>query len=165
MMRWDVLLKIIKDNNYRSLVEVGTARSNNVSKILESIPDLSVTCIDPYMQYSDYANDRNAEKKKMTENLRIAKKRVFSRDNVTHIRKTSRGAVRMFPDRSLELVFIDGNHRADYVMDDVQMWWPKIKPAGTLTGHDYKIKGNHKGVKEAVDRFAAIAMLELVIYQ
>ena len=65
-----------------------------------------------------------------------------------------------FPDRSLDLVFIDGDHSRDAVAADLAAWLPKVRPGGTLAGHDYSPEGRgampygcHPGVVRAVDEF------------
>lgn len=45
-------------------------------------------------------------------------------------------ACTLFPDKSLDLVFIDGNHGYSYVKQDVLAWLPKIKLGGIICGHD-----------------------------
>src|SRR5262249_27042005 len=42
----------------------------------------------------------------------------------------------LFPDESLDLVFIDGNHGYSHVKEDIQAWLPKVRPGGVLCGHD-----------------------------
>jgi predicted O-methyltransferase YrrM len=62
---------------------------------------------------------------------------------------TSEMAAKMFPDGSLDLVFIDGDHEYESVKADLQTWLPKVKPGGMISGHDYG--GGHPGVPRAVD--------------
>jgi hypothetical protein len=57
----------------------------------------------------------------------------------------------LFADESLDAVFIDAGHTFDDVYSDINRWLPKVKPYGTLAGHDYY--GSHPGVKLAVDRY------------
>lgn len=45
--------------------------------------------------------------------------------------------VDVFEDNSLDFVYIDGNHAYDWVKQDIQLWWPKLKKNGLLMGHDY----------------------------
>lgn len=52
---------------------------------------------------------------------------------------TSLRAARTFADGSLDFVYIDGNHTRESVLEDCRAWWPKIKPGGTLAGHDYDV--------------------------
>ena len=66
--------------------------------------------------------------------------RTYHLDSVT--------AARRVPDGSLDLVFIDGNHEADAVVRDIDVWWPKLRPGGTLAGDDI----GWEGVRAAVER-------------
>ena len=34
-------------------------------------------------------------------------------------------------------MFIDARHSYDAVLEDLNAWWPKIRPGGILAGHDY----------------------------
>lgn len=45
--------------------------------------------------------------------------------------------VDIFEDDSLDFVYIDGNHAYDYVKQDMELWWPKLKKGGLFAGHDY----------------------------
>ena len=42
-----------------------------------------------------------------------------------------------FQDRSVDFVFIDGDHSYLGVSKDINEWLPKIKPGGWMGGHDY----------------------------
>lgn len=53
------------------------------------------------------------------------------------IRATSKEAVNLFQDESLDWIWIDANHAYDYVKEDIQLWWPKLKKGGLFSGHDY----------------------------
>jgi len=68
---------------------------------------------------------------------------------VHKIRKVSSEAVGMFADNSLDFVYIDGNHKYDYIKEDILKWLPKIKSNGIIAGHDYNYA--YEGVKIAVD--------------
>lgn len=57
---------------------------------------------------------------------------------VTPIRKSSVQAANEFEDKSLDVVFIDGAHDYDSVMEDIAAWYPKVKTGGILSGHDVK---------------------------
>jgi len=70
---------------------------------------------------------------------------------VRHAR--SPDAARDFTDASLDLVFLDASHDAAAVTADLAAWHPKVKPGGTLAGHDHTEK--HPDVVQAVGAFAA----------
>ena len=52
------------------------------------------------------------------------------------------------------MVYIDGDHRKEPVLADINAWLPKVKKGGIIGGHDYmpKMRHNHQ-VKLAVDEF------------
>jgi len=52
------------------------------------------------------------------------------------ITKSTQGAD-LFQDNSLDFVYIDANHAYDYVVEDMEKWYPKVKNGGYLIGHDY----------------------------
>ena len=58
-------------------------------------------------------------------------------DRAIMIRANSEKASEIFADGSLDFVYIDANHAYDYVVKDIELWYPKVKPGGYLCGHDY----------------------------
>lgn len=129
--------------------EIGVADGINAMTFLEEIPDLHLHCIDPWEDHpSSYYN---AVK-------RLPKQRV-------HIYKaTSMESVFAFPDNALDFVFIDGDHRFDYVMEDIIAWSRKVKKGGIVSGHDYyHFKGS--GVIEAVNAYISANRYNLHLLQ
>lgn len=57
-------------------------------------------------------------------------------DAVTVLATSSVEAARSFADRSVDLVFLDGDHGEEAVEADVAAWTPKVRPGGTVAGHD-----------------------------
>jgi len=53
---------------------------------------------------------------------------------------------------SLDFVYIDGEHTYDAVSNDIDVWWPKLKENGILSGHDYN--DVNPGTIKAVDEFS-----------
>jgi hypothetical protein len=46
-------------------------------------------------------------------------------------------AANLFTDESLDFAYIDANHTYEAVLDDIALWYPKVKSGGILAGHDY----------------------------
>ncbi len=67
---------------------------------------------------------------------------------VRPIRMSTLKAAEMWPDQSVDFVFIDASHDYESVKADIIAWRPKIKPGGIISGHDY---GEPCGVQQAVD--------------
>lgn len=58
-------------------------------------------------------------------------------DRAIMIRGTSEVTSDIFPDESLDFVYIDANHAYDFVKQDIELWYPKVKKGGYVGGHDY----------------------------
>ncbi len=62
-----------------------------------------------------------------------------------------------FEDESLDFVYIDGNHAAPWVDDDIREWSKKVRKGGVVSGHDYaRVRGNEH---EDSSRWAVIQAL------
>ena len=57
--------------------------------------------------------------------------------NVHFHRDFSSEAVKAFDDAYFDWVYIDGNHHYDYVLEDLRLYFPKVKPGGYIAGDDY----------------------------
>lgn len=57
---------------------------------------------------------------------------------VVPILTSSVRAARLLPDGGVDFCFIDGDHSYEGVTADLNAWWPKVRPGGTLAGHDYR---------------------------
>lgn len=57
-----------------------------------------------------------------------------------------------------DFIYIDANHKYSAVKQDIEEWWPFVRPGGILAGHDY-VEG--EGVIPAVDEFIKNAKLSL----
>jgi predicted O-methyltransferase YrrM len=59
-----------------------------------------------------------------------------------------------FADDSLDWIYIDGNHRHDFVKKDLELYFSKVKSTGLIAGDDYSVVGWWEGgVTRAVNEF------------
>jgi hypothetical protein len=58
-------------------------------------------------------------------------------DRAIMIRASSEIASKIFNNHSLDFVYIDANHAYEFVKQDIELWYPKVKPGGWIMGHDY----------------------------
>ena len=70
---------------------------------------------------------------------------------VNAVQATSVAAACGYSEASLAFVYIDADHTHEAVLADCRAWWPKVKPAGTMAGHDI----GRVSVINAVFKFAA----------
>jgi predicted O-methyltransferase YrrM len=76
------------------------------------------------------------------------------------LRKESLVAAKDFADGSLDIVYLDADHTR--CAEDIVAWWPKVRPGGWLTGHDYTMDSGMT-VKRDVDEFVARTGLPLLL--
>ena len=44
---------------------------------------------------------------------------------------------KLFKDESIDFLFLDGDHTAPYVVEELKSWLPKMKPDSMIAGHDF----------------------------
>jgi len=60
---------------------------------------------------------------------------------------------------SLAFVYVDGDHSFRGVMDDINVWYPKLRRGGVMAFHDYE--NENYGVRRAVQYFAEKTKLQV----
>lgn len=67
---------------------------------------------------------------------------------ITPIEKTSELASEDFADNSIDVIFIDGDHDYEAVLNDLNKWFPKMKKNSIMSGHDFGGESVRKAVLE-----------------
>ena len=115
--------------------------------------------MDPWLAYPEYERFLAASKWRDQEAFNEAYERFLRAilpyaGRVFILRAFSADAAWVVPDKSLDFVFIDGNHFYPYVSKDIDLWTRKVRFGGLVAGHDYLAHpktGEKWGVVEAVD--------------
>lgn len=125
-------------------VEIGTYIGES-ALIISSFKFIkNMICVDPY--FTD-----------------IAAKRLKHKNNITQAKTTSLDYVKRVADKSIDMVYIDGCHKAHCIESDLYEWYPKIKENGFICGHDYIPK--FKEVIDAVNIFANQYKFDIKTYR
>ena len=143
------LIKIYHDLGYQVGAEIGVGGGIFSEMICQEIPSVKLYAVDAWMIYDSYDDFRNQDYLEDDYARTLQKLKSF---DVTIIRKFSMDAVKQFENGSLDFVYIDANHEAPYVEDDIRAWSKKVRPGGMVSGHDYA--NMHQAVIEAVDKYA-----------
>jgi hypothetical protein len=144
-------------------VEIGVAQGHSALALLEHGVRF-LWLVDPWAAYSAYPESNptpgyydGVYKEAMDRLSPHAGKHA-------HLRMASAEAAQYIP-APVDFVWIDGNHTYEFVRDDIEAYWPKIKPGGILCGHDYCNAPPTCEVKRAVDEFAArLGQYPLVLF-
>lgn len=138
---YGVFSKIINDNNYKVVAEVGIGYGNHAFTILRDTNIEKLYLIDPHKEYpndgfsSDIVNNGGFEA--LVKNVIKSLEQYANR--YTWFRKESLKITNEeINDESLDAVFIDGDHSYDAVLADLNFWWKKVKPGGQMLGDDYE---------------------------
>lgn len=75
----------------------------------------------------------------------------FNKPNVKIHRAYSYDIIDEFDDEYFNFVYIDGDHNYHMVLQDLRLFYPKLKVGGIMAGDDWNIKGGR--VKRAVKDF------------
>lgn len=142
-------------------VEVGVEKAFFSRTICTLNPGIKLYGVDCWRKQK-YGRKRYT--KKMGDEFREKAIRRMKDYNWTPIVKLSVEAAKDFEDESLDFVYIDAAHDYHNVSSDLKAWWPKVKPGGIVSGHDYSKDHPHFGVIQAVDEFVKQYSLDLTIW-
>lgn len=151
----DVISALINDNDFNNFVEVGVWKGENLLQVTKKSPGLrELYGIDPY-RATEYKVKKNSMAKISQKEMDKIYLEVFERFKyelrTEIIRKTGKKGAEMFPDESVDFVYIDDNHEYETVKENIKAWLPKVRKGGIMAGHDYKLGqiGVIKAVTEA----------------
>ena len=83
-------------------------------------------------------------------------------DSVVAMKEYSVNASKKFPDEFFDYVYIDADHSYEGAKEDIELWFPKVKRGGYISGHDYRHRRlKWYGVKRAVTELIEEHNLEL----
>lgn len=116
-------------------VEIGTHYGDLSDFILANSTNTTLYCIDPYTNYDEYDDAINNITGDNIYNQAYSRLKEKYGDRVIFIRKFSADAVNDIPD-NIDFLYIDGNHRYTYVLQDLEMFYHKVKQNGHIIGDD-----------------------------
>lgn len=122
--------------------EIGVWKGAYSASFCAASRSLHMLCVDPWLSYPAWLDTKNAMAPEqaaafMDAAYQEARARLAPL-NCTMVRQFSADAARDVPDRSLDFVYIDGNHVYNAVLEDVTLWAPKVRSGGFVAGHDYR---------------------------
>lgn len=132
------------DYNASKWVEIGSyiGESALIFASFEFVKQLN--CVDP-LTIKDRPDQEQCFKARLKYFMKKNNQKVFLN------KQTSESYCKKVEDKSIDVVYIDGDHGYYPALKDLILWYPKIKSGGFLCGHDYM--GKHEGVDQAVNEF------------
>jgi hypothetical protein len=147
--------------------EIGTYNGKFAKKILYFTNPQQLHLIDPWEgSWHDEAPSQDKMNKRYQHVLKQFNREINLEQVVIH-RGYSHEVGNNFKDNYFDWIYIDGNHQYEFVKQDLELYYPKIKVGGFITGDDYAEGEGHwwqesGGVKRAVDEFIAAKPLQVI---
>lgn len=146
------------ERNYANVAEVGVCRGE-FSYVLMSTWPGRLFMVDAWRHYDDpnYRDVANAQQEEHELNLQRAQlvaQHFGQRAQI--IRGDSFEIAKQFPDKFLDVVYLDSNHTYEHVKKELEAWAPKVREGGAIAGHDFldaELPDGSFGVKRAVLEF------------
>lgn len=133
------LIEILKDRPHEVGCEVGVYKGITTSSLLNSLNGINrYYVVDPWEDYKGYEK-LGHDKTKWNKAVRQFFENTYDfKSKVIIMRMMSNEAVKHIKDESLDWVFIDANHKYEFIEENINIWVPKVKVGGVVSGHDYK---------------------------
>ncbi|MDP6986127.1 MAG: class I SAM-dependent methyltransferase [Candidatus Thalassarchaeaceae archaeon] len=144
--------------------EIGVWKGDFSKRILEITKPAELHLIDPWEFQPNfptrwYGGTKASDQSDMDEIFTSVRERFSENTEVSLHRGRSEIAHADFPDDFFDWVYVDGNHDYDFVRLDLELYLPKVKTGGYLTGDDYLQPSREDAkqipVKEAVSDFVS----------
>lgn len=133
--------------NPAKIVEVGVFRGGYAQHINLALPNAEIHLVDLWEKVGNIPWMFETEEEARDAYNRVVAK--FTGIPGVHIHKmSSKEASRLFLGGSLDWVYIDANHTYEAVREDIDLWLPKVKLGGIISGHDYDPDQNNTHIKE-----------------
>lgn len=129
------LYDLINDNITKDSVVVEIGSYSGVSSELFALFCKRLYCVDIWQGYAEPAE-------------KIFDELFIKYNNIVKMKLTSRDAAKNFQNHSIDLLYIDSDHRYETIKEDVLLWASKIKTNGIISGHDYNWRPVRKAVNE-----------------
>lgn len=144
--------KVLNLYNSKIGVEVGVAFGGHSEAILELTSVCKLLGVDPYQHFEYYKDGMNIPQPEFDFLYEFTCNRL-SRfgERYNPIRAKSVKAVNII-NIPVDFVYIDADHSFRGCLQDIIVWFPKVKIGGIIGGHDYD-SSQHPGVTIAVNDF------------
>lgn len=120
-------------------LEIGTFYGANILSVAATYGanvDSKLYCIDPWEDYNDYPEYKNEQSSiynTFIQNIESS----GTKDKIIINRGYSNVEVLKFEDEFFDIIYIDGNHEPEYVLEDAVLSFRKLKKGGIMIFDDY----------------------------
>ena len=120
-------------------LEIGAFYGANIISVAETYgfnKDSKLYCIDPWEDYEEYPEYKNQQSTIYNTFINNIDKSGY-KDKIIIKRGYSNIEVLKFPDEFFDIIYIDGNHEPEFVLEDAVLSFRKLKVGGYMIFDDY----------------------------
>lgn len=134
-------------------LELGILRAESFCTLLQNCPKIKTLYgVDSWKPYTDILLQPYSVSDKQQEMIKFIAYHNIKYSGYQHkaiiLEKDSNQALSDIPDNHLDFIFLDAYMNYEQVKNDLTVWYPKVKPGGLFTGHDYNSVAVQKGIEE-----------------
>jgi predicted O-methyltransferase YrrM len=126
-------------NKQINYLEIGTFYGANILSFAHTYGlhnDSKLYCIDPWEDYDEYPEYKNQQSNIYTAFLSNIENSGV-KDKIIINRGYSNSEIPKFQDDFFDIIYIDGNHEPEYVLEDAVLSFRKLKKNGIMIFDDY----------------------------
>lgn len=150
-----------RSNRIGEGMEIGVHRGDFSLELLEQWQGKKLHLVDPWSNPTGYEQQSRtlsgSAGKNRDEDFECCKRNLASHANrVQYHRMMSSLMYDQIEDCSLDFVYIDGDHRYEYVLHDLRLAWSKTRRCGVIAGHDvidHPPDGISREIQRALNEF------------
>jgi hypothetical protein len=150
---WKDIIPDLFCNKKINYLEIGVFKGMNlysVSQVYGKHQESLLVCIDPWCDYNDYHEYINQQNEHYLEFLKHTKD--IPKNKINILRGFSHEKIPMLNNNYFDIIYIDGNHNPEYVMEDAVLSFRKLKISGYMIFDDYGW-GGKEVTQKGIDGF------------
>lgn len=136
---WFSYIDLNAYNKPINYLEIGTFYGGNLLSVANTYgkhQDSKLYCIDPWEDYNDYPEYKEKQES-IYETFIGNVERSGVKDKITINRGYSNTELLKFDNEFFDIIYIDGNHEPEYVLEDGILSFRKLKVGGIMIFDDY----------------------------
>eukprot|EP00550_Attheya_septentrionalis_P004867 CAMPEP_0198298338 /NCGR_PEP_ID=MMETSP1449-20131203/40604_1 /TAXON_ID=420275 /ORGANISM="Attheya septentrionalis, Strain CCMP2084" /LENGTH=252 /DNA_ID=CAMNT_0043999585 /DNA_START=28 /DNA_END=783 /DNA_ORIENTATION=- len=131
--------RLLQARGFTDGAEIGVKYGRHAHIILSQWASCkSFRLIDLWQEQENYIDGSNANNVQQDQRFEGAKSMLAQwKDKTTFLRMLSTEAAKTIPAQSLDYIYIDARHDYCGVKEDMEAYYPKLRPGGIMAGHDF----------------------------
>lgn len=134
-------IQVINLMGYEKGIEIGVSVGDSTITLLDLCKKLkTLYCVDNYKPYVDYYTENfKVDEYEINIVKNLAFKKIYNSvdsHKIIFFEEDSDITVDRFQDEELDFAFLDAHLNAEHIKNDLEKWYPKVRPGGLVIIHD-----------------------------